>query len=122
MAQRSSRPGRQRDYVRHEPRAMERLLARREREQLSYRELSESSGIPLSTLQWWQRRLRRKKRQARPERAHGPRVRFVELAARGPGEDASFELTLGNGRWLRVLRGFDVQEVRTLLAVLGEPC
>ena len=36
---------------------MERLLRRRERQGLTYRELSEESGIPIPTLSWWSRKL-----------------------------------------------------------------
>ena len=39
-------------------RQMTRLLARRESEGLSLRELSECSGIPVGTLSWWAHRLR----------------------------------------------------------------
>ena len=36
---------------------MERLLRKRERQGLTYRELSEDSGIPIPTLAWWSRKL-----------------------------------------------------------------
>jgi transcriptional regulator with XRE-family HTH domain len=44
---------------RHRRSAIERLLRRRERDGLTYRELSEGSGIPIPTLAWWSRKLER---------------------------------------------------------------
>lgn len=51
---------------------MERLLRRRERQGLSYRELSEESGVPIPTLSWWSRKL---------EREEAARVGACELVA-----------------------------------------
>ena len=42
---------------RHERVTMERLLRRRRREGLTFRELSEDSGVPTPTLAWWSRKL-----------------------------------------------------------------
>lgn len=58
-------------------RAVQRWLDLREREGLTYRELSRRSGIPANTLTHWAWRLRK---ESRPE----PRA-FVELV---PAEDA----------------------------------
>ena len=44
---------------RHERATMERLLHRRRREGLTFRELSEGSGVPTPTLAWWSRKLER---------------------------------------------------------------
>lgn len=38
---------------------IERLLRKRARQGLTYRELSEESGIPIPTLSWWSRKLER---------------------------------------------------------------
>ena len=48
--------GMKRRHVRAE---MEGLLERRVRERLTYRELSEESGIPIPTLSYWASKLRR---------------------------------------------------------------
>ena len=42
----------------HDRRQIERLLVRKDREDLTYDELSHESGIPASTLAGWRRRLR----------------------------------------------------------------
>ena len=46
---------------RHQRRTIERLLRRRQRDGLSYRELSEESGIPIPTLAWWAGKLERER-------------------------------------------------------------
>ncbi len=43
---------------RHDPKHIEKLLARRERRGLTWFELASESGVPATTLQWWHRRLR----------------------------------------------------------------
>jgi len=53
---------------------MERLLRKRERQRLTYRELSEESGIPIPTLSWWSRKLVQ-------EREGAARPRACELMA-----------------------------------------
>jgi len=52
MTQERKRRRRNRD-----PKEMRAALARRRREGLSWSRLSEVTGIPLSTLQWWQKKL-----------------------------------------------------------------
>jgi len=42
---------------RHQRAKIERLLRKRQRQGLTYRELSEDSGIPIPTLAWWSRKL-----------------------------------------------------------------
>ncbi len=46
-------------HTRHDHTRIRSLLRRRDREGLTYRELSESSGIPAGTLAYWSSRLRR---------------------------------------------------------------
>ena len=71
---------------------MSRLLARREREELTYAELSERCGIPAATLWWWNAKLRRES---------GPG--FTELAV------VDEEAPAGSG--IRIIAGGLVVEV-----------
>jgi len=96
---------------------MRRLLARRDREGLTFRGLSERTGIPAGTLGFWAWKLRQ------PQRRTGGGSRraqaFVELVA-GPVEDSGaregrIELVLSNGRQV-VLHG-EIDEERVLRVV-----
>jgi transposase-like protein len=97
---------------------MRRLLERREREGLSYRELARKSGESPQTLSWWSHRLRRE-RTGRRGRA------FVELVAartsRGAGTE-SFEVVLASGRRIRFGAGFDEGALARLVALLESGC
>ncbi len=64
-------------------RAVQRWLSLRDREGLTYRELSARSGIPANTLTHWAWRLRRKERSARKC------APFVELVPSPRQEDAA---------------------------------
>lgn len=88
----------------------ERLVAERERESLTWGELSERSGVPISTLQEWGRRLRE---QTPPAFLS---VGSVEVAA------PVFEVDLAGGRRVRVPMRFDPEALRTLVAVLDAAC
>ncbi len=69
-----------------------RLLEQREREGLTYPELSKRSGVPPSTLQRWGRRLR--------PVAESPAEPFVELVAEEAQESARVEVVLRSGHTL----------------------
>ncbi len=71
--------------------AMSALLARRERDGLSLRRLSNETGIPIGTLSWWSWRLRR---GDDAERGSG---HFVELVPEGSSSSSSVLLRVGNG-------------------------
>ena len=97
----------------------ERLLGRREREGLSYRELAEASGIPMGTLAWWGSRLRKGK-----AKRGGRRRRFVELVpgtveAAGGGH---YELQLLSGRRVIVEGAFEDEALARLVRVLEGAC
>jgi len=62
-----------------------RLLARRDREGLTYRELSKISGVAASTLSWWSWRLRRD--------PISPEVKFAELTVVDPAPNSSTDTT-----------------------------
>ena len=73
----------------------ERLLAERDREGLTFSELSERSGVPIGTLQRWGRRLGRER--ATPAR---PFVELLSTAA--TSSDSGVEVLLRSGRTLRL--------------------
>jgi hypothetical protein len=88
----------------------ERLLTERDREGLTWAVLSERSGVPISTLQEWARRLRRES---------GPA--FVEVAGVEVSAPA-FEVELTGGRRVRVPMRFDPESLRALVNVLDAAC
>ena len=88
------------------------LLARRDRDGLSLRELSEESGIPFGTLSWWSWRLRQAPANATRE-AGG----FVEVVAAARGGHEVI-LRLGDGVEIEVAPGTDVVWLRDLLTAL----
>lgn len=98
---------------------MRRLLARRQREGLTFAELSRQTRIPVGTLAWWSSRLR--------SEPAGDRAGFVELTAevepqvqsRGGGR---LEVVLVGGRRLIVPCGFDAGEVLRLVRALEAGC
>ena len=94
---------------RYEPSEMVALLDQREREQLSYRELSERSGVPVPTLLSWNRRLRE-----RDERA------FIEvIPQRAPiSSEDRFEVVLRSGHRVVVPTRMDVALLRELVLAL----
>jgi len=99
-----------------DPKEMRAALARREREGLSWAGLSEVTGIPVSTLRWWQRKV-----DATDEDHTGSG--FVELLVGSDGAGAStdgyFELVLESGTLIRVPQQFDPGSLAELLALLG---
>lgn len=89
------------------------LLARRERDGLTLRELSEESGIPFGTLSWWSWRLR----QMSAEDARGSSA-FVEVVASGACNDSEVVVQLDNGLAVAVRGGADTRWLCELVAAL----
>jgi len=88
------------------------LLARRERDGLSLRELSEETGIPFGTLSWWSWRLR-----------HSPDKRtseggFVEVVAASGSAREAVVVRIGSDVEIEVPPGTDVTWLRNLAAAL----
>jgi len=88
----------------------ERLLAERDRDGLTWRALSERSGVPISTLQKWMRRVRE---ESAPS--------FVEVGSVEVVPDV-FEIDLAGGRRIRVPMRFDPEALRSLVGVLDTTC
>jgi hypothetical protein len=86
-----------------------RLIARRDRDGLTWRETAESEGVPLPTLMDWARRLR----------GSG----FVELAAGDGSEPVDrVEVVLRSGRRLLVPLGVASEELFALVVLLERTC
>ena len=88
------------------------LFALRQRERLTWRQLSSRSGIPVATLTSWQQKIHKEAR---------PRPAFVEVAAApaAPRPAAAFTLELGDGLRVQVPAAFDADSLLRLLGVLG---
>ena len=87
------------------------LLARRDSEGLTFKQLAAHSGVPLGTLLSWSRKLRKE--------ATGPATRdqpFIELAAQPTPE---LELRLPSGATISIRPGFDSALLRELVAALA---
>ena len=89
---------------------MARLLAQRERQGLTYRELSERSGIPAHTLSWWAWKLRQDP---------VPRPSFVELELEEATPTPAIEVETPGGHVLRLREDFDPALLRRVLEVLA---
>ena len=90
------------------------LLARRERDGLSLRQLSEESGIPFGTLSWWPWRLR----QLSTTKAERSSPAFVEVVASGARNDGEVVVRLDNGLAVEVRGSADAAWLRELVAAL----
>ena len=96
------------------------LLARRERDGLSLRELSDESGIPLGTLSWWSWRLRHvADARAVDSDSGSPNAGgFVELVAAAACHDHDVVVRLGEDLMLEVRVGTDASWLRYVVAAL----
>ena len=88
------------------------LLARRERDGSSLRQLSEESGIPFGTLSWWSWRLRQL--AEREGRGRG----FVEVVAADRDVAGEVVVRLDNGLAIEARAGTDASWLRELVAAL----
>ena len=92
----------------------ERLLEERDREGLSFSELSERSGVPIGTLQRWGRRLSAERQARSPA--------FVEVvAAPAVASEDRIEVLLCSGRTLSLPPGPPFAGLAELVALL-EAC
>jgi len=81
---------------------MRRWLARRAERGLTFRELSQETGVPIGTLGFWSWKFRAESRDVEPQSA------FVELLPKAQDADRRFEVVLANGR--RVMASEDIDE------------
>jgi hypothetical protein len=96
----------------HDREQMQALFARKDSEALTYPELSAESGIPVSTLTYWRKRLREE---------NEPEV-FQELVLEENDVDdhPSLEVIGPRGHRVLVRHGFDAESLRQVLNLL--PC
>jgi transposase-like protein len=104
---------------RHSRKDVERWLRRREREGLTYRELSRVSGIPIPTLSWWSRKL---SEDAEGRRSGAP-CELVPVEIVGDDSAAgAIEIHLGPSLRLLVPEGFSEAHLARVLRVLSSTC
>jgi hypothetical protein len=101
----------------HRPRELERLLRRRERLGLTYRELSEESGIPIPTLSWWSRRLREV-----PAGGDSCELVAVEVVDEQPLEEMAIEIRCGDGLRVMVPASASLAHVARVLGAVASAC
>jgi len=90
-----------------------RLLERRARHGLTYREVSEESGIPIPTLAYWAAKLRREEEDT---------PRFVPVEVVDDQQEAVLKIEIDSGLRLVVEPGFDEQHLARVLSVLVSQC
>lgn len=89
-----------------------RLLERRARRGLTFRELSEESGVPIPTLSYWAAKLRRDaKGESLPE--------FVPVAIVDDDSSGAIMIEFGSAVRVTVERGFDEEHLSRVLSVLA---
>jgi len=98
---------------RHPRPDIERLLGRRARHGLTFRELSEESGIPIPTLSYWASKLRREERLE---------AEFVPVEIEEEEKVGMISIETASGLRLRVEPGFDEAHLTRVLSVLDSRC
>jgi len=104
---------------RHRRSEIVRLLRKRARRGLTYRELSEESGIPAPTLAWWSRKLEQEAGSGHGEIEELELVP-VEVADDGPVEsETAIEIAIGDEIRLMVPASASEDHLRRVLRVMG---
>lgn len=101
---------------RHRREDLVRLLEQRAEEKLTFRELSDRSGIPVPTLCYWASKLRRERVEGDPTPCLVP-VDLVDGSAQGP-----ITVEVGGGVRLHIDRDFDAAHLSRVLDVLAARC
>lgn len=104
---------------------IQRWLQRRDRLGLTFRELSEESGVPVGTLACWAWKLRQERGEGRRERSAASeptRADFVELVPTGPtlAPAGSLEILLAQGRRIVVTGVVDEDQLVRVVRALAQ--
>lgn len=105
----------------HDPERIATLLARRERRGLTWFQLAAESGVPATTLQWWQRRLRQPQKRRRRKPASFVPVAVTESTPLTP-PPVALEVVLRAGARIQVPAGFDPEHLRRVVEALEAHC
>ncbi len=98
-------------------REISKLLAIRDREGLTYDELSARTGLAASTLQWWAWRLR----SERGAEYSFAEVEIAEVEAE-PEVGSGVSVRISGSVEVRVDRQFDAETLRRVVATLSSSC
>lgn len=99
---------------RHRRDVIVRLLAERERKGLTFREVSERSGIPIPTLAWWASKLRHE--------GEGVEAELIPVEILEEQSGAPIAIELGRDVRVVVVPGFDAEHLARVLSVLESRC
>jgi len=105
----------------HDPERIESLLVRRERRGMTWFQLAAESGVPATTLQWWQRRLRQPKQRRRRKQASFVPVAITESTPLAP-PPVALEVVLRTGARIQVPAAFDPDHLRRVVEALETGC
>jgi len=98
---------------RHPRPGIHRLLERRARHGLTFRELSEESGVPIPTLSDWAAKHRREVEAA------GPSVQFAPVEIVNGDGSGVIAIELGSSVRVPVERDFDEEHLTRVLSILA---
>ena len=100
-------------HTRRDPAQYEALLNRRQDERLTFAQLSEDSGVPVATLQYWARKFReRDERSVVADDSPGSAFLAVDLSATS---DTGIEVVLASDVRVAIKPGFDPATLRAVV-------
>ena len=100
-------------HTRRDPAQYHALLTRKHAEHLTYAQLSEESGVPVATLQYWTRKFR-----DQPEQEKDTEGAFLEVEPAATN-DTRLELIFGNDLRVAIKPGFDPVTLRAVVDALA---
>lgn len=104
-------------HTRRDPAQYLALLTRREVERLTFAQLSEESGVPVATLQYWARKLREPKQPASAAACEDPSG-FIEVDI-ATAAASTIEVVLADDLRVAIKPGFDPATLRAVVNALA---